>query len=97
MGLPVSLLPKFPLPIHAGFTWLCHSYVGLRDVDLQEKAFLRKFGATAFTMNDVDKVGIGKVMEMALDKLNGRGIHMYVAEIFHLLEYFKQLQSFALY
>ncbi|PIA13629.1 Ureohydrolase [Coemansia reversa NRRL 1564] len=45
-------------------------YIGLRDVDTGEKEILRKHGIKAFSMHDVDKHGIGKVVEMALDHVN---------------------------
>ncbi|KAJ2537070.1 Arginase, catabolizes arginine to ornithine and urea, partial [Coemansia sp. RSA 1933] len=45
-------------------------YIGLRDVDAGEKAILRAHGIKAFSMHDVDKHGIGKVVEMALDHVN---------------------------
>jgi arginase len=45
-------------------------YVGLRDVDAPEKAILKEHGIKAFSMHEVDKYGIGKVMEMALDYVN---------------------------
>ncbi|OBT49029.1 arginase [Pseudogymnoascus sp. WSF 3629] len=41
-------------------------YIGLRDVDRAEKVLLREHGVKAFSMHDIDKYGIGKVMEMAL-------------------------------
>ncbi|KAI4241574.1 MAG: hypothetical protein LQ352_007419 [Teloschistes flavicans] len=41
-------------------------YIGLRDVDRGEKSILRDNGIKAFSMHDVDKHGIGRVMEMAL-------------------------------
>jgi arginase len=41
-------------------------YIGLRDVDLGEKRTLREYGIRSFSMHDIDKYGIGKVMEMAL-------------------------------
>jgi arginase len=40
--------------------------LGLRDVDPDEKRLLRDFGVRAFTMSDVDKVGMVHVMEQAL-------------------------------
>lgn len=46
------------------------AYIGLRDVDPGEKALLKKHSITAFSMHDVDRYGIGKVVEMALDKVN---------------------------
>lgn len=42
-------------------------YIGLRDIDMAEKKAIKTLGIKAFTMHDVDKWGIGKVMEMALD------------------------------
>lgn len=45
-------------------------YIGLRDVDDGEKAILHKYNIPAFSMYHVDKYGIGKVVEMALDKVN---------------------------
>ncbi|KAJ1833221.1 Arginase, catabolizes arginine to ornithine and urea [Coemansia sp. RSA 2706] len=54
-------------------------YIGLRDVDAGEKVLLREHGIRAFSMHDVDKHGIGRVVEMALDHVNPgrtRPIHM---------------------
>ncbi|ODV78688.1 arginase [Suhomyces tanzawaensis NRRL Y-17324] len=45
-------------------------YIGLRDVDDGEKAILRKYNIAAYSMYHVDKYGIGKVVEMALDAVN---------------------------
>mmetsp|Transcript_9667 Transcript_9667/g.9326 ORF Transcript_9667/g.9326 Transcript_9667/m.9326 type:complete len:393 (-) Transcript_9667:185-1363(-) len=44
-------------------------YIGLRDVDAAERDIIRQNNIKAFTMHDVDNVGIGKVMEMALAHL----------------------------
>ncbi|KKY15503.1 putative arginase [Phaeomoniella chlamydospora] len=41
-------------------------YIGLRDVDRGEKQILREHGIKAFSMHDIDRHGIGRVMEMAL-------------------------------
>ncbi len=40
--------------------------IGLRDVDEIEKALLRESGVRAFSMSDVDKLGMTRVMEEAL-------------------------------
>jgi len=40
--------------------------IGLRDVDPHEKALLRQSGVRAFSMSDVDRLGMTKVMEMTL-------------------------------
>lgn len=46
------------------------AYIGLRDVDAGERQILREYNIPAFSMYHVDKYGIGKVVEMALDKIN---------------------------
>ncbi|WVN86157.1 arginase [Cryptococcus depauperatus CBS 7841] len=48
-------------------------YIGLRAVEEGEKEILRKHGIKAFTMYHVDKYGIGKVVELALQHLNPDG------------------------
>ena len=45
-------------------------YIGLRDVDSGEKKILKENNIKAFSMHEVDKYGIGKVVEMALDHVN---------------------------
>ncbi|KAI9750091.1 MAG: hypothetical protein M4579_006607 [Chaenotheca gracillima] len=52
-------------------------YIGLRDVDRAEKKILRENGIRAFSMHDIDKYGIGRVMEMALGHIgNDTPIHL---------------------
>ena len=46
-------------------------YIGLRDIDEGERKILKEHKIKAFTMHHVDKFGIGKVVEMALDHING--------------------------
>ncbi|KAH9180300.1 arginase [Lactarius sanguifluus] len=46
------------------------AYIGLRDVDRGEKAIIREHNIAAFSMHEVDRYGIGKVVEMALDRVN---------------------------
>lgn len=41
-------------------------YIGLRDVDKGEKKILKEHGIRAFSMHDIDRYGIGRVMDMAL-------------------------------
>lgn len=82
-GMPVSFLLGLPgnEPLHSTFSWLTDAsqpklassrlvYIGLRDVDAGEKKLLKENGITAFSMHHVDKYGIGKVVEMALDHVN---------------------------
>ena len=41
-------------------------YIGLRDVDFEERQLIQKLGISAYTMTDIDRYGIGQVMEKAL-------------------------------
>jgi len=74
-GMPVSfLLGLSSLP---EYTWLTPIlkpsnivYIGLRDVDAGERKILKEHGIKAFSMHEVDRWGIGKVVEMALDYVN---------------------------
>lgn len=45
-------------------------YIGLRDVDAGEKKILKENNIKAFSMHEVDKYGIGKVVDMALGHVN---------------------------
>jgi len=65
----------------SGFEWLHEVptllanrlvYVGLRDLDPSEKVFIRELGIRAFTMQDVDRHGIGQVMDKAIEHLTMR-------------------------
>ncbi|KAI0412705.1 arginase [Xylaria grammica] len=52
-------------------------YIGLRDVDAGEKKLLRENGIKAFSMFDIDRYGIGRVVEMALAHIgNDTPIHL---------------------
>lgn len=44
-------------------------YVGLRDVDPAERRVIRDLGIRVFTMHDIDRYGIGEVMDRALNHL----------------------------
>ncbi|KNE64043.1 arginase [Allomyces macrogynus ATCC 38327] len=78
LGLEGTDLPEF--------SWLspCLTpdrlvYIGLRDVDQGEKRILKQLGIKAFSMTEVDRYGIGQVVEMALDHVNpnrDRPIHL---------------------
>lgn len=46
------------------------AYIGLRDIDAGEKAILRKHNIASFSMHEVDRYGIGQVVEMAIDRVN---------------------------
>lgn len=52
-------------------------YIGLRDVDAGEKKILRENGIKAFSMFDIDRYGIGRVVDMALAHIgNDTPIHL---------------------
>ncbi|KXS17132.1 arginase [Gonapodya prolifera JEL478] len=76
-GCPVSFLLGLGGTTNvAHFEWLrpCLTpdrivYIGLRDLDPGEKKIIRSLGIKAFSMHEVDKWGIGRVMEMALDHI----------------------------
>ncbi|KAK7467475.1 Arginase, catabolizes arginine to ornithine and urea [Stygiomarasmius scandens] len=84
-GMPVSFLMGLGESIPE-FSWVKPAlkperivYIGLRDVDAGEKRILKESGIRAFSMHEVDKYGIGKVVEMALDHVNpnrDRPIHL---------------------
>ena len=65
-----------------GFEWMGRSdmkrarlrpdsivYVGLRDVDPAERRVIRDLGIRVFTMHDIDRYGIGEVMDRVLGYL----------------------------
>jgi len=77
-GMPLSFLSgladstKYP-----GLEWIpkCISldklaYVGLRDLDAGEKEIIKKHNIKAFSMREVEKYGIAKVMDMVLEHVN---------------------------
>ncbi|CAL1705638.1 unnamed protein product [Somion occarium] len=75
-GMPVSFLLGLDTSVPE-FAWVKPNlkpnklvYIGLRDIDAGEKKILRENGIKAFSMHEVDKWGIGKVVEMALDHVN---------------------------
>lgn len=54
--------------------------VGARSIDREERALIRKAGVHVFTMQDVDEMGIGVVMQRAIEiATNGTdGVHLSV-------------------
>ncbi|KAI0690578.1 hypothetical protein BC835DRAFT_1363861, partial [Cytidiella melzeri] len=84
-GMPVSFLLGLG-PAISEFSWIKPVlkpnhivYIGLRDVDAGEKRILKENGIKAFSMHEVDRYGIGHVVEMALDHVNPtreRPIHL---------------------
>lgn len=49
------------------------AYIGLRDLDEGEKNILKQNNIACYTMRDVDKYGISKVVEMALSRIDPEG------------------------
>ncbi|KAJ3488983.1 hypothetical protein NLI96_g2468 [Meripilus lineatus] len=84
-GMPVAFLMGLG-PTIPEFSWvkprLSSSrivYIGLRDLDAGEKRILKENKIKAFSMHEVDRWGIGRVVEMALDHVNpdrDRPIHL---------------------
>ncbi|EIW84841.1 Ureohydrolase [Coniophora puteana RWD-64-598 SS2] len=84
-GMPVSFLMGLGEK-YSEFSWIKPAlrtdrivYIGLRDIDSGEKRLLRENGIKAFSMHEVDRYGIGRVVEMALDHVNpkrDRPVHL---------------------
>lgn len=76
-GMPLSFLLGINTEKLEGLEWVepCLKpenlvYVGLRDVDKPEKDIIKKYNIKAFSMHEVDRYGIGQVMEMAIEHLS---------------------------
>ena len=76
-GMPLSfltgLMKHYSIP---SFDWLKNFLtpnqlvlVGIRSIDPEEKALMKSWGVHVFSMTEVDRLGIGKVMEQAFDIL----------------------------
>ena len=55
------------------------AYIALRDVDPAEKEIIERFGIKAFSMEDVDELGIVEVLKQCLshvDPENERQLHL---------------------
>ncbi|KAK9466809.1 hypothetical protein V1512DRAFT_262399 [Lipomyces arxii] len=79
-GCPVSFLMGLNDPCPPQFEWVKPvlkanklAYIGLRDVDPGERMILKQHNIAAYSMHHVDKYGIGKVVEMALARINPEG------------------------
>ncbi|KAM9294196.1 arginase-2, mitochondrial [Gastrophryne carolinensis] len=81
-GQPVSFLLRElqdKVPLIPGFSWIkpCIStsdivYIGLRDLDPAEQFILKKYNITYYSMRQIDRIGIQKVMERTFEQLLGR-------------------------
>ena len=54
--------------------------IGLRDVDEREREIVRRSGAAAFTMRDIDERGLRSIMEQAIERATSgtAGFHLSV-------------------
>ncbi|KIJ16986.1 arginase [Paxillus involutus ATCC 200175] len=75
-GMPVSFLLGLGEKI-SEYSWVKPVlkperlvYIGLRDIDAGERRILKENNIKAFSMHEVDKYGIGKAVDMALDHVN---------------------------
>lgn len=87
-GMPISWLFGLNKQKVPGYEWVPEKpllsfgdlvYIGLRDVDAGEKELLRKHHIHSFSMTEIDRYGIGTVVEKALDQVNpyrNRPIHI---------------------
>jgi arginase len=85
-GMPLGLLMGLCDPASIpGFEWMQEvpqlkpeqlSYIGLRDVDKGEAKAIRDLGIQAFTMHDIDRYGIGGVVNQVLKNQGDRPLHL---------------------
>jgi len=85
-GMPIGLAMKLEDPATIPhFEWMCDwptlkpeqiVYIGLRALDPPEKLRIQKLGIKAFSMHEIDRYGIGKVMDMSLEHLADRPLHV---------------------
>lgn len=76
-GMPVAFLVDLVKEKFEGLEWIkpCLKpenlvYIGLRDVDLAEKEILKKYKIKAFSMHEIDRYGIGQVIDMTIAHLS---------------------------
>ena len=81
-GMPLAFLFQYinitSSPLYKHYQWLKNIpplqpsqlvYIGLRDLDKGEKKIIKDKKLRAYTMYDIDKYGIGKIIEMSFDYL----------------------------
>jgi len=54
-------------------------YVGLRDIDEEEKKLMKKAGVTAYTMSDIDRNGFHHIMEQVKDFFKDRVDYIHLS------------------
>jgi arginase len=83
-GMPVAVLLRLveESVLGDGWEWLAGAprldpsrlvYIGLRDIDEGEKRLIKRLGVRAYTMSDVDRKGIGAVMDETIAHLVANG------------------------
>jgi len=81
-GMPVAHLLGWFKRALEGFEWFPSGgclleqhlvYIGLRDIDPEEGRMLRDSNVHVFTMRDVDKLGIARVVDRAIEVLDPNG------------------------
>lgn len=86
-GMPLSFLTGFMKKYHLpSFSWLKNYLqsnqlvlVGIRSIDPDERKLMKSWGVNVFSMTEIDRYGIGGVMDRAFDILfkNGdRPLHL---------------------
>jgi len=87
-GMPAAHIMGWFKKRVPGFEWIENleklpsnriAFIGLRSLDEAEKRMMIQKGVHCFTMTDIDKLGIGQVMEQALqrvDPLKKNPIHL---------------------
>ena len=53
--------------------------IGLRSVDIGEREIIREMGIRAYTMTDIDRLGMHTVINESLDYLSSRADHIHVS------------------
>jgi arginase len=76
-GMPLAFLIGMVKEKIEGLDWIepCLKpenlvFIGLRDVDKGEREILKKYNIKAFSMHEVDRYGIGKVLDMTIEYLS---------------------------
>lgn len=81
-GMPAAHIMGWFKKHPAGFEWMPRhksvnaqnvAYIGLRDIDPEEGRLMRDSDLHIYTMRDVDRLGIAKVIEEALIKVDPNG------------------------
>ena len=80
-GMPLAMVLGYTRTNLPGFEWLPKNQltpdrvalVGIRSLDSAERRLLKDAGVHVYTMSDIDRYGIGAVMEKAMAAINGDG------------------------